>query len=82
MRIYFSTTTTLFLKCFETLYLKSPKCSNLLTVPMTAIAYPDNVKFVIQVKSKLTSKTLKATVSNLGTIKMINPQIMCGVVEF
>jgi len=46
------------------------------------IAQPDAVKFVIQVKGKLTSKTLKDAVHNLKSIKAINHQIMCGVVGF
>ena len=46
------------------------------------IANPNTVKFVMQVKSKLTSESLKDAVSNLKSIKTINHQIMCGVVGF
>jgi len=46
------------------------------------IANPDTVKFVIQVKSKLTSKTLMDAIQNLKSVKTINHQTMCGVVGF
>jgi hypothetical protein len=46
------------------------------------IAKPDSVKFVIQVKSKLTSKTLKDAINNLRSVKTMSSQIMCGVVGF
>lgn len=42
----------------------------------------DYVKFAMQVKSKLTSKTLQDSIKNLQSVKLLNPQIMCSIIGF
>jgi hypothetical protein len=41
-----------------------------------------DVRFVLQVKSKLTSRTLKSAINNLKQVKKLNDQIMCWIVGF
>jgi len=42
----------------------------------------NDVEFVMQVKSKLTSSSLKRAISNLETVKNLEPRILCWVVGF
>jgi hypothetical protein len=42
----------------------------------------DYVKFVFQVKSTLTSQTLKLAIDNLQEVKRLNKNIMCWIVGF
>jgi hypothetical protein len=46
------------------------------------IVNQDAVKFVVQVKSTLTSDTLKEAIDNLREVKKINKNIMCWIVGF
>jgi hypothetical protein len=46
------------------------------------IVNEEDVRFVIQVKSKLTSRTLKDAIENLREVKKLNNQIMCWIVGF
>ncbi len=46
------------------------------------IVNEEDVRFVLQVKSKLTSKTLKTAINNLKQVKKLNKQIMCWIVGF
>lgn len=48
----------------------------------TVIVNEEDVRFVIQVKSKLTSTTLKLAINNLQKVKKLNHQIMCWIVGF
>ncbi len=47
-----------------------------------AIVNEEDVRFVMQIKSKLTSKTLKDAIDNLREAKKLNNQIMCWIVGF
>jgi len=46
------------------------------------IVNEDDVRFVLQVKSRLTSRTLKSAINNLKQVKKLNNQIMCWIVGF
>jgi hypothetical protein len=46
------------------------------------VVNPNYVKFVMQVKSKLTSKTLQDAIKNLKSVKLLNDQIMCAIIGF
>lgn len=42
----------------------------------------EDVRFVIQVKSRLDSTTLKSAIENLRKVKNLNKQIMCWIIGF
>lgn len=46
------------------------------------IVNPDKVKFVMEVKSTLKSKTLREAIDNLSSVKSLNHQIMCSILGF
>lgn len=46
------------------------------------IVNSEEVKFVMQIKSVLTSSTLKSAVNNLKVVKELNKRIMCWIVGF
>lgn len=46
------------------------------------IANPDIAKFVMEVKSTLTSSELDKAIQNLHSVKQLNHQIMCSVIGF
>ena len=46
------------------------------------IANPENVRFVIQIKSRITSSTLKSAIDNLKAVKKLNKNILCWIVGY
>ena len=46
------------------------------------IARPEDVRFVIQIKSKITSSTLKRAIDNLKSVKKLNKFIWCWIVGY
>jgi hypothetical protein len=46
------------------------------------IANPEDVRFVIQIKSSITSSTLKSAIDNLKAVKKLNKNIWCWIVGY
>ena len=46
------------------------------------IAKPEDVRFVIQIKSRITSSTLKSAIDNLKAVKKLDKNIRCWIVGY
>jgi hypothetical protein len=46
------------------------------------VAKPEDIRFVIQIKSRITSSTLKSAIDNLKAVKKLNKYIWCWIVGY